>query len=148
MAASDTPSVRDDYRSGEDIELAFAGLRQSFATDDFDDRVLVAARRLGLVRGRVGVRTRADLVAIALDGPTASASGAIGQAILAHPSSETIVYWLRKLVFRRAWLDHRLAADAIAVRVDERRREYRYEVEGRPLPVAGDNDVPRFTLDR
>ena len=39
---------------------------------------------------------------------------------------ESLVYWLRKLIFRGAWLDHRVKENLLEVDWDERASEFGY----------------------
>ena len=39
---------------------------------------------------------------------------------------ESLVYWLRKLVFRGAWLDHRVKEGLLEVVWDDKRSEFAY----------------------
>jgi hypothetical protein len=49
---------------------------------------------------------------------------------------ESLVYWLRKLIFRGAWLDHQVKRSALEVVWDEDEAEFAYQHPdggGRPL---------------
>ena len=40
--------------------------------------------------------------------------------------NESLVYWLRKLIFRGAWLDHRVKENLLEVAWDENQSEFGY----------------------
>ena len=96
-----------NYSSGDDYALEFLGYHFSFGDRDFEERVAAAAVRLGLVASN-------DLVELAADGRIADARSPLGSYLVRHwerlalVGGESLVYWLRKLVFRGAWLDHRV----------------------------------------
>ena len=50
-------------------------------------------------------------------------------------NGESLVYWLRKLIFRGAWLDHQVKRSALEVVWDDREAEFAYQHPegGRPL---------------
>jgi hypothetical protein len=131
------------YRSGSDITLQFAGERQEFSAADFAERVAVAAARLGICsRSELTADVRDALVALAVDGrvePHHPASG------LALANAEEAAYWLRKLVFRSAWIDGGVEAGMIEARYDERTGTFDYRLDGHPLPAARTDDVPRLS---
>ena len=41
-------------------------------------------------------------------------------------NGESLVYWLRKLIFRSAWLDHRLKENLLEVSFDDRTGDFDY----------------------
>ena len=41
-------------------------------------------------------------------------------------NGESLVYWLRKLVFRGAWLDHRVKEHLLEVEWDDERSDFAY----------------------
>jgi hypothetical protein len=104
-----------NYRSGDDFVVEFLGHRFEFSAQDFEERVTAAAVRIGLVgsneldEGEVG-----DLVELVADGRIADPRSGLGLYLVRHwervslVNGESLVYWLRKLVFRGAWLDHRV----------------------------------------
>jgi hypothetical protein len=61
-----------DYRSGDDYEVEFLEHRFSFGREDFEERVVAAAVKLGLVkRGELDGDETADLVELTADGQLA-----------------------------------------------------------------------------
>jgi hypothetical protein len=130
------------YRSGSDITLEFAGERQRFSHADFTDRVVRAAESLGIcAEGAMTPELRADLVALATAGRLDQPSSAAGRA-LAEP--DEACYWLRKLVFRGAWIDGRVEVGVVEARYDERRGAFDYRIDSHPVPAARTDDIPRI----
>jgi hypothetical protein len=133
--------VDGDYRSGDDVVIEFAEHRYRFAAEDFRERVRAAAIRLGLVdEAAVDEAAAHDLAELAATGVLAAPRSALGRYLLeAWPELErhegqSLLYWLRKLVFRGAWLDQRVKSGLIEVA--ERSGDFRYLLPGndaRPL---------------
>ena len=104
-----------NYRSGDDFVVEFLGHRFEFNADDFEERVTAAAVRLGLVSSNdMDEEEAADLVELTADGRIVEPRSGLGLYLVRHwehislVEGESLVYWLRKLVFRGAWLDHRV----------------------------------------
>ena len=57
---------------------------------------------------------------------------------------ESLVYWLRKLVFRGAWLDHRVKRDVLEVRWDDDEAEFAYQHPGGGRPLLELAPVPSW----
>ncbi len=122
-----------DYRSGDDYEVEFVNHRFSFGREDFEERVVAAAVKLGLVeRNELDCDETADLVELTADGQLAVPRSSLGHYLVRHwerislVGDESLVYWLRKLVFRSAWLDHRVKEGLLDVEWDERSGEFIY----------------------
>lgn len=122
-----------NYSSGVDFTLEFVGYRFSFAARDFEERVVAAAMRLGLVGSNdLDDDETADLVELAADGRIAQPRSSLGAYVvrnwerLALVDGESLVYWLRKLVFRGAYLDHRLKEGLLDVLWDEESADFAY----------------------
>jgi hypothetical protein len=103
------------YASGHDFAVEAAGVRFRFNADDFADRVGAAAVRLGIVeRGRLGEGELEDLVALAAHGRIVSPASGLAAHVERHrevllSGEEDLVHWLRRLVFRGAWIDQQVA---------------------------------------
>ncbi len=104
-----------NYRSGDDFVVEFLGHRFEFSADDFEQRVTAAAVRLGLIGSNdVDEDEAGDLVELVADGRIADPRSGLGLYLVRHweqvslVDGESLIYWLRKLVFRGAWLDHRV----------------------------------------
>jgi hypothetical protein len=104
-----------NYRSGDDFVVEFLGHRFEFSAQDFEERVTAAAVRLGIVESNdLDEQETEDLVELVADGRIAAPRSGLGLYLVRHwerislVDGESLVYWLRKLVFRGAWLDHRV----------------------------------------
>ncbi len=122
-----------NYVSGEDYVVEFLGYRFGFNALDFEERVTAAAVRLGLIGSNdLDEEETLDLVEIAADGQIVEARSALGRYLVRHwerlalQSGESLVYWLRKLVFRSAWLDHRVKEGLLEVSWDEVSADFGY----------------------
>ena len=122
-----------NYESGDDYVVEFLGYRFSFNADDFEQRVTAAAVKLGLLGGNeLDDDETADLVELASDGRIAEPRSGLGRYLVRHwehvslARGESLVYWLRKLVFRGAWLDHRVKEGLLEVAWDEDASEFVY----------------------
>jgi hypothetical protein len=126
-----------NYTSGEDFVVEFLGYRFAFGSSDFEERVTAAAVRLGLVQSNeLEDEEVRDLVELAADGRIVEPRSGLGRYVIRHwervglletsGGSESLVYWLRKLVFRGAWLDHRVKEGLLEVAWDETSAEFAY----------------------
>ena len=104
-----------NYRSGDDFVVEFLGHRFEFSAKDFEERVTAAGVRLGLIGSNdLDEDEAADLVELVADGRIADPRSGLGLYLVRHwervslVGGESLVYWMRKLVFRGAWLDHRV----------------------------------------
>ena len=111
-----------NYHSGDDYVVEFLGYRFSFSSEDFEERVTAAAVRLGLVSSpELDEDETADLVELVERDAIGTPRSALGEYLVAHWDSlalvrgESLVYWLKKLVFRGAWLDHRVKEGLLEV---------------------------------
>jgi len=74
----------------------------------------------------------ADLVELAADGRIAEPRSGLGRYLVRHwervslVEGESLVYWLRKLVFRGAWLDHRVKEGMLEVAWDDHAADFAY----------------------
>jgi isoquinoline 1-oxidoreductase beta subunit len=115
-----------NYSSGDDIVVEFLRLRFSFNAADFAQRVCAAAFRLGLVdENELDADETDDLVELTADGVIEEPRSELGRYLVRHwerlslVEGESLVYWLRKLVFRGAWLDHRVKDGRLDVTWDD-----------------------------
>ena len=105
---------RGNYDSGEDFVLEYGELRFTFNERDFMERCEQAALKLGFVSGRLDAPELEDLVNLAVNGEINEPASALGEHVndcwpeLVGPSDRSLVHWLRRLVFRSAWLDQRV----------------------------------------
>jgi len=89
--------------------------------------------KLGLVAdNELDAEETADLVELTADGVIAAPRSALGRYVVRHwehvslVGGESLVYWLRKLVFRGAWLDHRVKEGLLEVSWDEAQADFAY----------------------
>jgi len=122
-----------NYRSGDDFVVEFLGHRFEFNADDFEERVSAAAVRLGLLGSNdLDEDEAADLVELVADGRIVDPRSGLGLYLVRHwervslVKGESLVYWLRKLVFRGAWLDHRVKEGLLEVDWDESSGDFGY----------------------
>jgi len=110
-----TRMLAANYRSGDDFVVEFLGHRFEFNAGDFEERVTAAGVRLGLIGSNdLDEDEASDLVELVADGRIVDPRSGLGLYLVRHwerlslVNGESLVYWLRKLVFRGAWLDHRV----------------------------------------
>ena len=122
-----------NYSSGDDYVVEFLGYRFSFNGADFEQRVTAAAVKLGLVEANeLDEDETADLVELAAEGRIEEPRSEFGRYLVRHwerislVGGESLVYWLRKLIFRGAWLDHRVKEGLLEVVWDEENSEFAY----------------------
>ena len=122
-----------NYASGDEFLVEFLGYRFGFNALDFEQRVSAAAVKLELVEPReLDPEEAADLVELASEGRIAEPRSLLGDYLVRHwerlalVDDESLVYWLRKLVFRSAWLDHRVKENLLEVAFDETTGDFDY----------------------
>src|SRR4051812_50031782 len=89
---------------------------------DFEGRVVAAAVKLGVVETpELEEDEIADLVALAAQGVVEQPASRLGRYLVRNwervslVEGESLVYWLRKLIFRGAGLDHQVKRGALEV---------------------------------
>jgi hypothetical protein len=131
-----------NYSSGEDYVVEFLGYRFSFNASDFEERVTAAAVKLGLLPGNeLDDDETADLVELVERDAIEQPRSALGRYLVRHwdevclVDGESLVNWLKRLVFRGAWLDHRVKEGKLGVGWDDEAAEFSYRDPhgGRPL---------------
>jgi hypothetical protein len=127
------PVSDENYVSGDDYVIEFMRYEFRFAAQDFEERVTAAAVRLGLVATNdLDEDETGDLVELAWQGRIAEPRSALGRHLGRHweqvgvLDGESLVYWLRKLVFRSAYLDHRVKAGSLEVAWDDDSGDFGY----------------------
>ena len=122
-----------NYRSGDDFVVEFLGHRFEFSARDFEERVIAAAVRIELIGSNdVDEQEAGDLVELVADGRIEDPRSGLGLYIVRHwehvslQNGESLVYWLRKLVFRGAWLDHRVKEGLLEVAWDDEAADFGY----------------------
>jgi hypothetical protein len=123
---------RGNYESGSDYVLEYGELRFTFNERDFTERVEQAAMKLGFVDRSLDSQEREDLVNLAVNGEVNDAHSELGEHIndcwgdLHGPSERSLVHWIRRLVFRGAWLDQRVLEGELEVIFDENTNSFGY----------------------
>jgi hypothetical protein len=123
---------RGNYESGSDYVLEYGELRVTFNERDFTERVEQAAIKLDFVPGPLAEEEREDLVNLAVNGEVMEPSSTLGEHInncwarLVGASERSLVHWLRRLVFRGAWLDQRVKEGELDVYFQEETQSFGY----------------------
>ncbi len=123
---------RQNYDSGQDYVLEYGDLRFTFNERDFSERVEQAGLKLGFVRVRLVDAELEDLVNLAVNGEVSDPASELGEHVndcwpeLVGPSERSLVHWLRRLVFRSAWLDQRVKEGELDVVFDELTNSFAY----------------------
>ena len=136
---------RGNYESGSDYVLEYGELRFSFNERDFAQRVEQAAVKLNFTRPGLGHEELHDLVELAVNGEIREPASALGEHVndnwgeLAAGSNRSLVHWIRRLVFRGAWLDQRVKEGELDVVFDERTNAFGYiqpERDAEPIELS------------
>jgi hypothetical protein len=136
---------RANYSSGEDFVLEYGELRFTFNERDFRERCEQAARRLGFLCGRIQDHEAEDLINLVVNGEVTDPASGLGEHVndcwpeLVGPSERSLVHWLRRLIFRSAWLDQRVKEGELDVAFDEGAHGFVYiqpERGGEPIELA------------
>jgi hypothetical protein len=123
---------RGNYESGSDYVLEYGELRFTFNERDFTERVEQAGVKLGFVTAQLQDEEREDLVNLAVNGHVENPASPLGEHVnnswgqLDGPSERSLVHWLRRLVFRGAWLDQRVKEGELEIVFDERTQTFGY----------------------
>ena len=123
---------RGNYSSGEDFVLEYGELRFTFNERDFRERCEQAARKLGFIGDAVDDDEGEDLINLVVNGEVAEPASALGEHVndcwpdLVGPSDRSLVHWLRRLIFRGAWLDQRVKEGELAVSFDDASGSFAY----------------------
>ena len=115
----------DELDSGSDRSL----------TSDGRSQIGLRLLREGCVHCRIADGRRPeihDLLHLAVSGEIDEPSSDLGIHVhhhwedLAGPSNQSFVHWIRRLVFRGAWLDQRVKEGELDIVFDERRQSFGY----------------------
>ena len=132
---------RGNYDSGQDYVLEYGELRFTFNERDFSERVEQSARRLGFVAGRLDSHELEDLVNLTVNGEIQDPASPLGEHVndcwpeLVGPAERSLVHWLRRLVFRSAWLDQRVKEGELEIVFDDRSNSFGYAQPDRDYEV-------------
>jgi hypothetical protein len=136
---------RGNYDSGQDYVLEYGELRFTFNERDFSERVEQAALKLGFVAARLEGVELEDLVNLTVNGEVADPASPLGEHVndcwpeLVGPAERSLVHWLRRLVFRSAWLDQRVKEGELDVAFDESTNTFGYiqpERDDEPIELS------------
>ena len=148
---------RGNYDSGQDYVLEYGELRFTFNELDFGERVEQAALKLGFVAGRLDGYELEDLVNLAVNGEVQEPASELGEHVndcwpeLNGPADRSLVHWLRRLVFRSAWLDQRVKEGELDVAFDEVTHTFAYvqpERDGEPIELTPEPNWARVAYSR
>jgi hypothetical protein len=136
---------RGNYSSGDDFVLEYGELRFTFNERDFRERCEQAARKLGFLWGPVEEYEAEDLINLVVNGEVTEPASPLGEHVndcwpeLVGPSERSLVHWLRRLIFRSAWLDQRVKEGELDVTFDEDSSSFLYiqpDRGGEPIELA------------
>jgi hypothetical protein len=136
---------RGNYSSGDDFVLEYGELRFTFNERDFAERCEQAARKLGFVDGRLEDQEAEDLVNLVVNGEVTEPASGLGEHVndcwpeLVGPAERSLVHWLRRLIFRSAWLDQRVKEGELDISFDGDTRTFSYiqpDRGGEPIELA------------
>jgi hypothetical protein len=136
---------RGNYSSGEDFVLEYGELRFTFNERDFGERCEQAAIKLGFVGGRLEDGETEDLINLVVNGEVTDPASALGEHVndcwpeLVGPSERSLVHWLRRLIFRGAWLDQRVKEGELDIAFDEESNAFLYiqpDRDDEPIELA------------
>ena len=140
-----------NYTSGDDYVVEFLGYHFSFNAFDFEQRVVAAAVKLGLVEmNELDDEETSDLVALAAQGLVDGPQSRLGRYLARNwervslVEGESLVYWLRKLIFRGAWLDHQVKRGALEIVWEEQEAEFAYQHPGGGRPLLELAPIPSW----
>jgi hypothetical protein len=142
---------RGNYESGSDYVLEYGELRFTFNERDFTERVEQAAIKLGFVPGPLEGAEREDLVNLAVNGEVIEPASELGEHIvtrwsdLAGNADRSLVHWLRRLVFRGAWLDQRVKEGELEIVFDDRSHSFGYAQPDRDYEVIELSPEPSWS---
>lgn len=154
---------RGNYNSGNDFVLEYAALRFTFNEEDIQDRCELAARELELLPDRkLFDAEKEDLLDLLIEGvPQESPRSKLGEHLCLYwtdleadrddPDLKAwgLASWMRRLVFRQAWVDQRIIEGELEP-VFTRRRGFVYV---NPSRAAEDREIsyspaPSFAAHR
>jgi len=128
----DETARRGNYESGADYVLEYGELRFSFNERDFAQRVEQAAVKLDFVGQGLDEHELEDLLDLVVNGEIREPCSRLGEHVnenwedLVGPSNKSLVHWLRRLVFRGAWLDQRVKEGELDIVFDESNQTFGY----------------------
>ena len=155
--ARDNTKKRGNYDSGEDYVLEYGELRFTFNEEDFRQRVEQAAVKLSFVQPGLAHEELDDLVNLAVNGEIREPISPLGEHVnerwydLVGPADRSLVHWLRRLVFRSAWLDQRVKEGELDVVFDGATHSFGYvqpERDREPIELSPEPNWGRVAYTR
>ena len=116
---------RGNYESGSDYVLEYGELRFAFNEQDFAQRVEQAAVKLNFIYARARARRAPRPRRACRQRRDPRVGSALGEHVndnwgeLVDGSNRSLVHWIRRLVFRGAWLDQRVKEGELDIVFDE-----------------------------
>ncbi len=148
---------RGNYSSGDDFVLEYGGLRFTFNERDFRERCEQAAHKVGFITGEIEEDEAEDLINLVVNGEVTDPASALGEHVndcwpeLVGPSERSLVHWLRRLIFRTAWLDQRVKEGELDIHFDGRAKSFLYvqpDRGGEPIQLAPEPSWDRVAYVR
>jgi hypothetical protein len=148
---------RGNYSSGDDFVLEYGELRFTFNERDFGERCEQAAHKLGFLAHTVQDDEAEDLINLVVNGEVTDPASALGEHVnecwaeLAGPSERSLVHWLRRLIFRGAWLDQRVKEGELDIDFDDDLSAFVYvqpDRGGEPIELAPEPSWDRVAYVR
>jgi hypothetical protein len=136
---------RGNYSSGDDFVLEYGDLRFTFNEHDFSERCEQAARKLGFIDSTIEPDEAEDLINLVVNGEVTDPASALGEHVndcwpeLVGPSERSLVHWMRRLIFRSAWLDQRVKEGELDVRFNDATQGFVYtqpDRDDQPVELA------------
>ena len=153
----DSPTRRGNYDSGQDYVLEYGELRFTFNEQDFAERVEQAGNKLGFVAGRLDGPELDDLVNLTVNGEVADPASNLGEHVndcwpdIVGPADRSLVHWLRRLVFRSAWLDQRVKEGELDIVFHDDTQTFGYvqpDREAEPIALSPEPSWRRVAYTR
>src|SRR5947199_7597392 len=148
---------RGNYSSGDDFVLEYGELRFTFNERDFRERCEQAARKVGFLEDEIEPQEAEDLINLVVNGEVPEPASALGEHVnecwpeLVGPSDRSLVHWLRRLIFRSAWLDQRVKEGELDVRFDADDHTFAYvqpDRDGEPVELSPEPSWGRVAYKR
>ena len=148
---------RGNYESGSDYVLEYGELRFAFNERDFAQRVEQAAAKLDFVDVGLEPDELHDLLELAVNGEIGEPISELGEHINEHwtelvgPASRSLVHWIRRLVFRGAWLDQRVKEGELDIVFDPDTQAFGYvqpERDAEPIELSREPSWSRLAYRR
>ncbi len=148
MSAYNHPAVQ--YVSGADVTLGYGQFHFRFELTDFGIRVQSAAVHVGCIEaGPRSPSERSDMITLAAHGALPAPASELGRHLGEHlhwyvDREGDLVYWLRRLIFRDAWVDQQIKEGRIDPVFDDQ-HGFGYISAVSHEPVADPSRIPDWS---